>query len=177
MILPYKKYFLNIISKIKKRGLINSWKSKYGYISEKKIIDTGFDVVETEGLMIVPIDILRANIWTTKGLISLPISSAPHYVWIRDVIHGKLGKSEVEYRNYIAKYYKDEHVNDSIIETKKMIKSILDKNDIEKIEIVVFPPIEKNGNMEITIFDGNHRTALRKVKGYDHIKVRILKCL
>lgn len=155
--------------------VINRWKSKYEYIPEKKFINTGFDTIETIGMMTVPISILRANILTPKKHLSLSISQTPHYAWIYDMVHGKTGKSEKEYRKYIARYYPHQSLDESIRQTKKIIQSILSKKDVENIEIVVFPPIEKNGNIYITIFDGNHRAAITKAMGYNYIKVRVMK--
>lgn len=154
-----------------------TWKRKYNYVREPKIIDISWQKVYTTGVIVVPIDSIYGRIRTSKGLKITPIEDTPHYQWINDIIKGGDDSlSRAVYYDYSKKFFPEEDPLTQLDAVKKMVMSFKEKGDIEKADILTFPPaIKKDGSYCVVLYDGTHRLSIAKALGRKFIKCHVVQ--
>ena len=183
--LIFRKVFNNnfIIKKIKLflqkiKNLSDSpWKKRFKYQYYKQTIDINNSPININGLIEVPVNRLRARIWTPAGLRSMPIKNTPHYKWIKDLIDGiKNDASYTIYKNYIQTFFPEIDCAIAKKNITNLVKSFSPRRNIKKsITIATFPPSRKPGSLySIIIFDGIHRSAIAEALGDETVNCQLV---
>lgn len=159
-------------------SLINfSLRKKFHYKYDPKNIDVGWGNIYTYGTIKIPLNILRANIYTPTGMRLVPIEETPHYQWINDLIQGNDNTdSYSKYHEYVKTFFPELNTDEQLDKIKNLVRSILSQpNKNSQITITVYTSkYNRNSFPYIIIFDGNHRAAIAKSLGYNFIQCRLV---
>lgn len=153
------------------------WRKKFHYTREPRVIDITWQKVYTTGVIVVPIDNIYGRIRTSKGLKITPIKDTPHYQWINDIISGADDSiSRAAYYNYSKKFFPEEDPSVQLDAVKKMAIAFKEKDDIDKADILTFPPVlKKDSSYCVVLYDGTHRLSIAKALGRKFIKCHIVQ--
>jgi hypothetical protein len=153
------------------------WGRNFHYKHDPKLIDVGWNKVQTYGTFCCPIRFLRAQIATKKGKILMKIEQTPHYGYIKSLVEDNVDSSAQEaYRQHIETFSPKSIPERELEKTAKLVKSIVcDPDFVSKDSIVTYPPKKIKGTAahEVRIYDGVHRASIAKAMGYKYIQCRI----
>ena len=158
------------------------WKRKFGYTPKHDTTDIRWAIVNTHGIINVPLKLLLPAIQTQKGNIRIKIEQTPHYAWIKDLVDGKDDTlSSKRYRLYIEPYHLDAtdveksirlHL-ESVVKLVHYYQSNPDK--ARSIAIITSAPKRKWHvfQYKVKIYDGVHRAAIAMALGHKTIQCMI----
>lgn len=153
------------------------WRKKFAYNHDPKVIDAGWNMVQTYGTFQCPIKLLWAAIATKTGKRLVPIEQTPHYKYVRSLIKGDGDNAGREtYRQYMETFYGHRDSDSELHRIAKLVTSIECESDFDSlITIVTYPPKlqRASGVYKVRIYDGIHRVAIAKVRGYESIQCRL----
>ena len=158
------------------------WKRKFGYTPKFETTDIKWTVVNTHGLITVPLEMLRPSIHTERGNIRVPVEQTPHYAWIKDLVDGKDDTlSRAKYRSYIENYHSDAiDVAKSIELHLANVVKLVDEykstpHRSNSITIITSAPKRKWNicQYNVKIYDGVHRAAIAMALGHKAIRCMI----
>ena len=153
------------------------WARNFHYKHNPKLIDVGWNKVQTYGTFRCPIGFLRASIATEKGRTLMKIEHTPQYHYVRDIVRGNTDSSTREvYRQYMKTFSPGGILERRLEKTARLVKAILCDPDFgSKVSIVTYPPkrIKGTSTYEVRIYDGVRRACIANAVGYRHIQCRI----
>lgn len=174
---------INIIFIFKKRfikKIINSKKikslflKKYNYKSCNSIeIDTGWSIIESKELVLLPLNKLRINIFKNKLIKSVNIVNSPHFKFLNnfyienarnDIYRNYLIKSSEKFNNDNVKIYEDKFLN--------LFKSI--KSSDADVFVIIKPTLSLFFLGRAKIIDGAHRATIMKVLDKKNIRCYLI---
>ncbi|UCE36781.1 MAG: hypothetical protein JSW00_14885 [Thermoplasmata archaeon] len=107
----------------------------------------------------------------------MKIEQTPQYPFIKTLIEQKSGQNTKEiYRQYIRRFKPEKDPNKALIQTEKLVESILSVSDFgSDVTIITYPPKynRKIRNYEVRIYDGVRRASIAKVLGFEYITCRL----
>lgn len=152
-----------------------SWRRQFGYKRDPKIIDVRWGMVDTYGVIQVPLNIIRASIVTPTGNRLFTIEETPHYPWIKALIEGHDDRyARAKYREYTETYWPEEIAEDVLATVVNLVESFRAHHDTP-ITIVTLPPaLIGDSDIYVQIYDGVHRTAIAKALGHEFVRCRLV---
>jgi len=153
------------------------WARNFHYKHNPKLIDVGWNRVQTYGTFRCPIRFLRASIATEKGNILMKIEQTPYYHYIRNIVTGDIASSTREvYRQYLKAFFPRIIWEEEVEKIERLVESIICDTDFGyNSDIVTYPPkrIKGTSTYEVRIYDGVRRACIANAMGYRHIQCRI----
>lgn len=153
------------------------WARNFHYKHNPKLIDVGWNRVQTYGTFRCPIKFLRASIATENGKVLMRIEETPHYRYIKGLVGGNIDSLAREiYRQYIKAFSPGIIPENGLEKTAKLVKSIIcDPDFSSKVSITTYPPkrIKGTSTYEVKIYDGVRRACIAEAMGYRNIQCRI----
>ena len=154
------------------------WKRKFGYKPKPNTVDIGWTMVDTHGVITVPIKMLRPSICTENGNVRVPLEKTPHYQWIKDLVDGNDDAvSKKKYRRYLEAFCSNDpcfpwNAEEKLDNMKKTVS--LYKSDPERcraVTIITSAPKRKFRVCPYTvkIYDGVHRASIAMALGNESI--------
>ena len=151
------------------------WRIKFGYERNPMTIDVRWGIVDTSGVIQVPLIIIRASIATPTGNRLFKIEETPHYLWIKALIEGHDDRyARAKYREYTETYWPEESAEDALATVVNLVESFRAHHDTP-ITIVTLPPaLIGDSDIYVQIYDGVHRAAIAKALGHQFIQCRLV---
>ncbi len=152
------------------------WHQKFGYKHDPMTIDTRWSLVNTDGVIRVPLNLVRAPIHTIEGIRFVPVEETPHCKWIRSLVMGSDDAClRDKYREYLEAYYPEEDTAAGLDHVVALVSSFQSgANRDSLITIVTHPPTLYKGSDYIVVYDGVHRSAIAKALGHEFVRCRLV---
>lgn len=148
------------------------WRKKFNYKKVYKEINIGSKKINTIGIVTIPVDILRARIFTPTGLKIKMIEETPHYLWIKNIIKNEDDLySRNKYREYLKNFFPEEDEENQLSKIKTMALSFTPPFNISIYPLVLWG----YGSYYAIICDGVHRAAIARALGYKFIECHLAK--
>ena len=164
-----KRIFFNYLIRFKMLNLIFCYLilSKYKYSSFKqKEFNAGYGEISTSSKVVIPIDKIYGNLYSSTGYRTTPLDQTPHYKYINSFYNSKNVNKE-EYINYLKKYFPEIN-HDQKLDIFKNLKNEVEKNP-NNFFILIKRDFDLFNTGKVKIIDGLHRAAILKSLGKTEI--------
>ena len=151
------------------------WKHKFSYRRDPMPVDVRWGIVNTSGVIKVPLIIIRASIVTPTGNRLFKIEDTPHYPWIKALMEGHDDRyARAKYREYTETYWPEKSAEDALATVVALVESFRAHRDTP-ITIVTLPPaLIGYFDIYVQICDGVHRAAIAKALGHEFVQCRLV---